>query len=92
FLHPYSPDPVRDYFPPPNHLLPTNPTPPFSTPLPLTHFQNKTTIISFLLIHLISKNISNRSFTINLTPTYSSKISQIKSPSFPFNHLFPPTS
>ncbi|MGE6630162.1 histidinol dehydrogenase [Bacillus sp. NPDC077027] len=47
FLGRYSPEPVGDYFAGPNHVLPTNGTARFSSPLNVTDFQKKTSIISY---------------------------------------------
>ncbi|BAT50323.1 MULTISPECIES: histidinol dehydrogenase [Bacillus] len=47
FLGRYSPEPVGDYFAGPNHVLPTNGTARFSSPLSVTDFQKKTSIISY---------------------------------------------
>ncbi|MCY7452299.1 histidinol dehydrogenase [Bacillus altitudinis] len=47
FLGRYSPEPVGDYFAGPNHVLPTNGTARFSSPLGVTDFQKKTSIISY---------------------------------------------
>ncbi|USY50741.1 histidinol dehydrogenase [Bacillus altitudinis] len=47
FLGRYSPEPVGDYFAGPNHVLPTNGTARFSSPLGVPDFQKKTSIISY---------------------------------------------
>ncbi|MBR0583628.1 histidinol dehydrogenase [Bacillus altitudinis MN12] len=47
FLGRYSPEPVGDYFAGPNHVLPTNGTARFSSPLGVTDFQKKTSVISY---------------------------------------------
>ncbi|MDM5299550.1 histidinol dehydrogenase [Bacillus pumilus] len=47
FLGRYSPEPVGDYFAGPNHVLPTNGTARFSSPLGVTDFQKKSSIISY---------------------------------------------
>ncbi|MCY9111747.1 histidinol dehydrogenase [Bacillus atrophaeus] len=47
FLGWYSPEPVGDYFAGPNHVLPTNGTARFSSPLNVTDFQKKSSIISY---------------------------------------------
>ncbi|MCY9106389.1 histidinol dehydrogenase [Bacillus atrophaeus] len=47
FLGRYSPEPVGDYFAGPNHVLPTNGTARFSSPLNVTDFQKKSSIISY---------------------------------------------
>ncbi|MEI4789394.1 histidinol dehydrogenase [Bacillus sp. FJAT-53060] len=47
FLGRYSPEPVGDYFAGPNHVLPTNGTARFSSPLGVSDFQKKTSIISY---------------------------------------------
>lgn len=47
FLGPYSPEPVGDYFAGPNHVLPTNGTARFFSPLNVDHFLKKTSVISY---------------------------------------------
>ncbi|MFB5660901.1 histidinol dehydrogenase [Alteribacillus sp. HJP-4] len=47
FLGPYSPEPVGDYFAGPNHVLPTNGTARFSSPLNVDDFTKKSSIISY---------------------------------------------
>ncbi|QTN95213.1 histidinol dehydrogenase [Bacillus sp. LJBV19] len=47
FLGRYSAEPVGDYFAGPNHVLPTNGTARFSSPLNVTDFQKKSSIISY---------------------------------------------
>jgi histidinol dehydrogenase len=47
FLGPYSSEPVGDYFAGPNHVLPTNGTARFSSPLNVDDFQKKSSIISY---------------------------------------------
>lgn len=47
FLGPYSSEPVGDYFAGPNHVLPTNGTARFSSPLNVDDFTKKTSIISY---------------------------------------------
>ncbi|MDL5143025.1 histidinol dehydrogenase [Bacillus atrophaeus] len=47
FLGRYSPEPVGDYLAGPNHVLPTNGTARFSSPLNVTDFQKKSSIISY---------------------------------------------
>ncbi|SEN48033.1 histidinol dehydrogenase [Lihuaxuella thermophila] len=47
FLGPYSPEPVGDYFAGPNHVLPTNGTARFFSPLNVDHFMKKTSVISY---------------------------------------------
>ncbi|MFP7322370.1 histidinol dehydrogenase [Bacillus spizizenii] len=47
FLGRYSPEPVGDYFAGPNHVLPTNGTARFSSPLNVTDFQKRSSIISY---------------------------------------------
>ncbi|UTL72178.1 histidinol dehydrogenase [Bacillus halotolerans] len=47
FLGRYSPEPVGDYFAGSNHVLPTNGTARFSSPLNVTDFQKKSSIISY---------------------------------------------
>ena len=47
FLGHYSPEPVGDYFAGPNHILPTNGTARFSSPLTVDDFTKKSSIISY---------------------------------------------
>ncbi|QHZ45472.1 MULTISPECIES: histidinol dehydrogenase [unclassified Bacillus (in: firmicutes)] len=47
FLGRYSSEPVGDYFAGPNHVLPTNGTAKFSSPLNVTDFQKRSSIISY---------------------------------------------
>ncbi|ALC88854.1 histidinol dehydrogenase [Bacillus sp. FJAT-18017] len=47
FLGRYSSEPVGDYFAGPNHVLPTNGTARFSSPLNVDDFQKKSSIISY---------------------------------------------
>ena len=47
FLGAYSPEPLGDYFAGPNHILPTNGTAAFSSPLNVDDFVKKTSIISY---------------------------------------------
>lgn len=47
FLGPYSSEPVGDYFAGPNHILPTNGTARFSSPLNVDDFLKKTSLISY---------------------------------------------
>ncbi|MYL21018.1 histidinol dehydrogenase [Halobacillus litoralis] len=47
FLGPYSSEPVGDYFAGPNHVLPTNGTARFSSPLNVDDFVKKSSIISY---------------------------------------------
>jgi histidinol dehydrogenase len=47
FLGPYSPEPVGDYFAGPNHVLPTNGTARFSSPLSVDDFLKKSSIIQY---------------------------------------------
>lgn len=47
FLGPYSSEPVGDYFAGPNHVLPTNGTARFASPLNVDDFTKKTSIISY---------------------------------------------
>ncbi|MDA1476515.1 histidinol dehydrogenase [Bacillus changyiensis] len=47
FLGAYSSEAVGDYFAGPNHVLPTNGTAKFSSPLQVTDFQKKSSIISY---------------------------------------------
>ncbi|NHN32582.1 histidinol dehydrogenase [Paenibacillus agricola] len=47
FLGPYSSEPVGDYFAGPNHVLPTNGTARFSSPLNLDDFMKKSSVIYY---------------------------------------------
>jgi len=47
FLGEYSPEPLGDYFAGPNHVLPTNGTARFSSPLNVDHFQKKSGVIYY---------------------------------------------
>lgn len=47
FLGPYSSEPLGDYFAGPNHILPTNGTAKFFSPLNVDDFLKKTSIISY---------------------------------------------
>lgn len=47
FLGPYSTEPVGDYFAGPNHILPTNGTARFSSPLSVDDFIKKSSLISY---------------------------------------------
>jgi histidinol dehydrogenase len=47
FLGPYSSEPVGDYFAGPNHVLPTNGTARFSSPLNVDDFLKKSSVISY---------------------------------------------
>ncbi|RKD76557.1 histidinol dehydrogenase [Sinobaca qinghaiensis] len=47
FLGPYSPEPLGDYFAGPNHVLPTNGTARFSSPLSVDDFVKKSSVISY---------------------------------------------
>lgn len=47
FLGRYSSEPVGDYFAGPNHVLPTNGTARFSSPLNVDEFMKKTSVISY---------------------------------------------
>ncbi|WP_248929514.1 histidinol dehydrogenase [Paenibacillus hamazuiensis] len=47
FLGPYSSEPVGDYFAGPNHVLPTNGTARFSSPLNVDDFIKKSSVISY---------------------------------------------
>lgn len=47
FLGPYSSEPVGDYFAGPNHILPTNGTARFSSPLTVDDFLKKSSIIHY---------------------------------------------
>ncbi len=52
FLGRYSSEPVGDYFAGPNHVLPTNGTARFSSPLNVDEFMKKTSVISYSEIAL----------------------------------------
>src|SRR5690606_27896916 len=47
FLGPYSTEPVGDYFAGPNHILPTNGTARFSSPLNVDDFMKKSSVIQY---------------------------------------------
>ncbi|MBP9995906.1 MAG: histidinol dehydrogenase [Lachnospiraceae bacterium] len=47
FIGPYSSEPLGDYFAGPNHILPTNGTAKFFSPLNVDEFTKKTSIISY---------------------------------------------
>lgn len=47
FIGRYSPEPVGDYFAGPNHVLPTNGTARFSSPLNIDDFQKKSSVILY---------------------------------------------
>ena len=47
FVGPYSSEPLGDYFAGPNHILPTNGTAKFFSPLNVDDFTKKTSIISY---------------------------------------------
>jgi len=47
FLGPYSTEPVGDYFAGPNHVLPTNGTARFSSPLNIDDFMKKSSVIQY---------------------------------------------
>jgi histidinol dehydrogenase len=47
FLGEFSPEPLGDYFAGPNHVLPTNGTARFSSPLNVDHFQKKSGVIYY---------------------------------------------
>ena len=47
FLGPYSPEPLGDYFAGPNHVLPTNGTARFFSPLSVDDFIKKSSLISY---------------------------------------------
>lgn len=47
FLGRYSSEPVGDYFAGPNHVLPTNGTARFSSPLNVDDFQKKSSVIIY---------------------------------------------
>ena len=47
FLGPYSSEPLGDYFAGPNHVLPTNGTARFFSPLSVDDFIKKSSIISY---------------------------------------------
>ncbi len=54
FLGPYSSEPLGDYFAGPNHILPTNGTAKFFSPLNVDDFMKKTSIISYSREALLS--------------------------------------
>ena len=47
FLGPYSSEPLGDYFAGPNHVLPTNGTAKFFSPLSVDDFIKKSSVISY---------------------------------------------
>ncbi len=47
FLGPYSSEPLGDYYAGPNHVLPTNGTARFFSPLSVDHFVKKSSVISY---------------------------------------------
>ncbi len=47
FLGPYSPEPIGDYFAGPNHVLPTGGTARFFSPLDITQFVKKSSVIYY---------------------------------------------
>ena len=47
FLGPYSSEPVGDYYAGPNHILPTNGTARFSSPLSVDDFVKKSSVIAY---------------------------------------------
>lgn len=47
FLGPYSPEPLGDYFAGTNHVLPTNGTARFASPLSVDDFQKKSSVVYF---------------------------------------------
>ena len=47
FIGPYSSEPLGDYFAGPNHILPTNGTAKFFSPLSIDEFMKKTSIIAY---------------------------------------------
>ncbi|ERM17151.1 histidinol dehydrogenase [Brevibacillus laterosporus] len=53
FLGPYSSEPVGDYFAGPNHVLPTNGTARFSSPLSVDDFIKKMSVISYSKADLV---------------------------------------
>ncbi|WP_453993863.1 histidinol dehydrogenase [Bacillus nitroreducens] len=55
FLGRYSSEPVGDYFAGPNHVLPTNGTARFSSPLSVDDFTKKTSIISYSKQAIVEK-------------------------------------
>lgn len=57
FLGRYSSEPVGDYFAGPNHVLPTNGTAKFSSPLSVDSFVKKSSIISYSQ-QALQKNVS----------------------------------
>ena len=52
FIGPYSSEPLGDYFAGPNHILPTNGTARFFSPLNVDEFMKKTSIISYSRVGL----------------------------------------
>lgn len=52
FIGPYSSEPLGDYFAGPNHILPTNGTARFFSPLNVDEFTKKTSIISYSRVGL----------------------------------------
>jgi len=52
FIGPYSSEPLGDYFAGPNHILPTNGTARFFSPLNVDEFTKKTSIISYSKVGL----------------------------------------
>ena len=60
FLGEYSSEPLGDYFAGPNHVLPTNGTAKFFSPLSVDHFIKKSSIISYSrdALHAVYKDIA----------------------------------
>lgn len=54
FLGPYSTEPVGDYFAGPNHILPTNGTARFSSPLNVDDFLKKSSVIHYSKVALLA--------------------------------------
>ncbi|MGI8784497.1 MAG: histidinol dehydrogenase [Acidobacteriota bacterium] len=47
FVGPYTPEPIGDYFAGPNHVLPTGGTARFASPLGVSDFQKKTSVLRY---------------------------------------------
>lgn len=62
FLGPYSSEPVGDYFAGPNHVLPTNGTARFSSPLNVDDFTKKSSIISYSKTALVENGAKIAAF------------------------------
>lgn len=69
FLGRYSSEPIGDYFAGPNHVLPTNGTARFSSPLNVDDFMKKSSIISY------SEQAS--SFALDVQQTYQLSVLQV---------------